>query len=311
MMRWLQDDSRTRGEIASILWASESKIYGRFGYGEAAPRVEATIENAHARLRSDVEVDGVVRLVSPETARAVIPALYEEATAPVPGAVRREERDWAGYFRDPEHWRDGASPARYAVAYRGSEAVGYATYGQKQKWEDSHPQGETLAYDVTAVDGAASAALWQYLFALDLTTKTSTSSLTLNDPLSAMLEDPRRLRIKVDEGLWVRILDVKAFLEAREYSADGSVVLEISDPMYEDIAGVFRLTVEGGRASVERVDAEADLAMGIEELGCLSLGRGGARALMLAGRIRGDQTAVSLLDRMMWWPVPARCPVNF
>ncbi|MDQ1461465.1 MAG: hypothetical protein QOI08_2949, partial [Actinomycetota bacterium] len=36
MMKAMHDDARDRGEAAAILTASESSIYGRFGYGVAA-----------------------------------------------------------------------------------------------------------------------------------------------------------------------------------------------------------------------------------------------------------------------------------
>ena len=64
MMAAMHDDARERGEPAAILTASESSIYGRFGYGVAAWRFGLTAQNAHAsRSRAADDDDGRMRLV--------------------------------------------------------------------------------------------------------------------------------------------------------------------------------------------------------------------------------------------------------
>jgi predicted acetyltransferase len=46
MMRRQLDDLHERGEPLAILWASEAAIYGRFGYGIAAPAMRIDAERA-------------------------------------------------------------------------------------------------------------------------------------------------------------------------------------------------------------------------------------------------------------------------
>jgi predicted acetyltransferase len=50
MMRRLLADVRARGEPVAALWASEGAIYGRFGFGVAAPVTELTARRPAARL---------------------------------------------------------------------------------------------------------------------------------------------------------------------------------------------------------------------------------------------------------------------
>ena len=56
MIGALHDDARDRGEIASVLTASESIIYKRFGYGAATWRLGCSIAWAYARLREPWDV---------------------------------------------------------------------------------------------------------------------------------------------------------------------------------------------------------------------------------------------------------------
>ena len=64
-VRKLHDDARERGEIAAVLTASESMIYGRFGYGPATWRMGCTIEPSARRPWARPVADtGSIRLVA-------------------------------------------------------------------------------------------------------------------------------------------------------------------------------------------------------------------------------------------------------
>src|SRR3990172_8350211 len=47
MMRRHLEDVRVRGEATSMLYASESSIYGRFGFDSAAPSGEISLRRGH------------------------------------------------------------------------------------------------------------------------------------------------------------------------------------------------------------------------------------------------------------------------
>src|SRR5215469_12100311 len=67
--------ARERGEVASILMASEYPIYGRFGFGHATTRVEYTVDTAAAHfLRTG---DGTVEFTEPERLRELAPPLFD------------------------------------------------------------------------------------------------------------------------------------------------------------------------------------------------------------------------------------------
>src|SRR5580765_8123451 len=60
LMQGQLDDLRERGEPLAILWASEAAIYGRFGYGIAAPSTEMNGETARFSYRDDPGPTGAV-----------------------------------------------------------------------------------------------------------------------------------------------------------------------------------------------------------------------------------------------------------
>ena len=64
MMAAMHDDARERNEPAAILTASESSIYGRFGYGVAAWRLGLTAERNRIEFARDDDDAGSVRLVA-------------------------------------------------------------------------------------------------------------------------------------------------------------------------------------------------------------------------------------------------------
>ena len=76
-----------------------------------------------------------------------------------------------------------------------------------------------------------------------------------------MLAEPRRLQLRVSDGMWVRIVDVPAALAARSYAQDGALVLEVSDEFLPDAAGRWRLTVSGTTGTVEPTTDPADLQL--------------------------------------------------
>ena len=69
------DDCRERGEALSGLWASESSIYGRFGYGDAAPVVDITIDGPNVGVPPATDE---VHFVDIDTARDLLPPVYDQ-----------------------------------------------------------------------------------------------------------------------------------------------------------------------------------------------------------------------------------------
>lgn len=298
------EDAAARGEPLAALWASDSAIYGRFGYGLAALGVEVELDTAVLALHRRAADPARVQLLSNDEARTILPAVFDRAVSLRPGMFRRSAAWWElRRFRDQPEDRDGQTAYRYAAALADGEAVGYVQYRVKAEWAD-HAAHRIRVVDLVAVTPSAWVGLWTFLFSHDLVTKVVAGNRPADDPVFGLLEGPRRASRKTFDGLWVRILDLPAALETRRYATDGTLVMEVSDP-YGWTAGVWRLDVVGGRATCTPEGGPSELALDIEDLGSLYLGRSAVWELAGAGRIRGPADALSRLDRLFsWMPQP-------
>jgi predicted acetyltransferase len=314
MMTRQMKDIHERGEPLAALWAAESSIYGRFGYGMAVPHVRLTIESDRAALADATPPNGQFRLVDRDTALAQFPSVYDSVVAGHPGLLRRS----------PVHWRrrtfEGAAPPagmtrRHYVLYEvAGEARGYAAYRARDHWtDDLFPTGEVMVQELMAVDSEAYAAMWSYCLNIDLTTRVKAHQRRLDEPLPFLLADPRRVRTELADGLWVRLVDVPKALGGRRYAAAASVVIDVVDDFCPWNTGRFRLDADAeGRASCDATDASPDLRIAARELGAAYLGTTRLRTLAEA-RLVDELTpgALDRVDRMFGWHQPAWCAEVF
>lgn len=286
MMRRQLDDVRSWGEPLAVLTASEPVIYGRFGYGVGTYHVNAEIDTVRVRLSVPPGTDDVrLRYADPADVLDACEAVYAQLVARRPGMVARIpgwERLW---LLDTESERDGASPLQCVLAERDGEVVGYARFRIKRDWEPAGPKGTVVVQDVDALDPAAHAALWRFLFGIDLTSKVDTRRRPLDEPWQYLVSDIRRCALLVRDSLHVRLVDVGAALQARTYQTPVDVVLEVEDAFCPWNEGRWRLTGDPKGASCERTADAADLALSVRELGSAYLGGVPLASLAAAGRV--------------------------
>ena len=82
-------DVRERCEAVAALWASESIIYGRFGYGLAAEGVALEIERARTGFARGTPGCGRCRLIDREEALRTWPKVYDQVLPKQPGMYTR------------------------------------------------------------------------------------------------------------------------------------------------------------------------------------------------------------------------------
>lgn len=285
MARQLEDVGE-RGEAVAVLNASESLIYGRFGYGLASSHLDVEVDRRHGALTVPPS-EGQVTLLEADEAGKVLPAIFDQARRRQPGDLDRSAARWEVRLRDREQDRKGAS-ARFHAVHESAlgEADGYATYRVRSHWEHGQPRGRVLADEVVALTPEAYAGLWRFLLSLDLTEAVEARNRPVDEPLRWMLADPRRLRVTLlSDFLWLRLVDVGTALAARRYPVAGRLVLDVADAFCPGKGG--RYALEGGPDGAEcrPTDAEPDLALGTADLASLYLGGVAASALAAAGRV--------------------------
>lgn len=297
LMRRQLDDIRERGqEPIAALWASESLIYGRYGYGLASSAMTMTVPRAHNRMH-DVPgaADLRVRLVDTGKSVGLVRPVYDRQVSRRPGMLALETDVWrTARILDPESRRDGASPLRtLLVEDAAGELRGYARYATKSEWDSSGPTGTTIVRELEALDPAAAAAAWRYLLDLDLISTTRMRNRPTDDPLRYLLVDPRRAQPELGDALYVRIVDAAGALRARTYAAPVDAVIEVADPFCGWNSGRWRLVADGPRVDCERTEAGADLSLDVRELGAVYLGGTSLHALAGAGLVT-EHTAGSV-----------------
>src|SRR5207302_4256203 len=83
--------------------------------------------------------------------------------------------------------------------------------------------------------------LWRWLLDFDWTSQFQANVLPLDHPLFLLLAEPRRMRFELNDGVWVRLLDLEAAFAARTFAAAGDVVVELTDPFLPENAGRWRI----------------------------------------------------------------------
>ena len=306
LMRRELEDVHGWGEPLAALWASEASIYGRFGYGQAAPSGHVKSDRARFSLRE--EAAGSVRFVDADEAFELFPPVYERVRATRAGMPSRDERWWKEHrLADPESWRRGASRKFYAAVELDGAVEGYAYYRVKDEWEDGFPKGEVRVIEALATSVQAERTLWSFLHGIDLVVRVAVPIFDPGSTLPLLVRDPRALGLRVGDGLWLRLVDVDAALRARSYKPGESVVLEVRDELCPWNAGRYRVGDDAGRT-----EDTADLALDVTDLASAYLGGFDfhrlARAGLVEERVEGAVEAATILFRT---DLPPFCPEVF
>jgi len=323
MRRQLSDVSQGSEPVAA-LFASEAAIYGRFGYGSAAPAQSFTVRTSDGRVRipsggGSAESDEIptLRPTEPKAAARDLATVYDAVREHRPGMITMDERWWTASLEDPEFFRDDHSVLRCVVAEGRSGPRGYALYRTKGEWDsDGIPGGLLSVRDLFATDPVACAALWADLLSRDLIGEVTARRRPPDDPLPYLLSDSRRARARGADGLWIRIVDLPAALRARRYSAPVDVVIEVVDDLLPANSGTWRLAAGGladqSEPSCELTGSPADIRLPVSALGAAYLGGtrlGGLAAAGLITELRPG--AIAELSAAMWWDPGPWSPIMF
>lgn len=283
------------------LEASEAGIYGRFGYGPSTLWCELTVDRREARFHDEVADPGGVRSVRPVEHRDQLERVYERWRRQTPGGLHSPRRLWDEVFSDHEEFRHGGT-ALFCLLHADGFVL-YRVHGDREK--------KVEISKLAAVTPEAHIALWRVLLGMDLYAQVKTLTHP-HDVLPYLLTDPRLVRTTlIEDGLWLRLLDVPAALEARTYAADVSAVFDVSDGVLGG-GGRYALDVRDSKARCVSTDAPADVQMDLSVLGSLYMGAHRASAFATANRLRcNDAGLPAQLDAAFAADVPAELGFGF
>ena len=288
LIRAMHDDARNRGEAIAGLEASESVIYGRFGYGLAATLAEYTIDSRAAAFAVPAPDVGL-SLIDKEEALTRLPAIFDRQRRTRAGEVDRSPAYWVQALADPPHDRGGLSARFHLVCDEG-----YVLYRADHDAEMFRGRRVGLvAEELRGTTAEVEAALWRFVLDLDLVGQVTVKRRPVDEPVRWRLADPRQLMTtSIEDRLYVRILDTTAAFESRGYQADGRLVLDVVAPRSPEGADdgapgrwVLEAGPEGASCRRARVGEDADLRLGLAALGTLFMGGFPASVLAAGGRI--------------------------
>ena len=286
--------AKERGLAVAALTATEATIYGRFGFGAAIfkDQIELRVGSGfdiHAPITGTCEYLDVQQLA--EASRVVFDKFHATQTgsigrcAPVMevlnGSVEKSTRKHDDKIRAVGHWDEQGN------------LDGYAT------WKSADRDDAINVIDFVPTNTDASVAMWAFLGSLDLVRRVRFNRARNDEHLPWALTDRRRYIVKEhDDLLWLRVLDPAAVLTARNYYTEGEVCFRVIDTM--GIAdGVWRLTVEKGKATCVPTDDEPELDINVAALGSTLLGGVNIHALTTVGWVKGNQEAIDVFGMLL------------
>lgn len=283
LMRAQLDDIAGRGEPLATLRASQTAIYGRFGYGIATRGRGLRVATDRPGWRSGAPEGGSVRLLDRTEMVPVLREVHGAIALHSTGGITRWDSWWAHLGRrltEPGHVL-----AAVHTAEHGDDGFAVAVLA-----EGGDFARRTLdVVDLHAADTTATAGLWRFLLGVDLVGSVTSRMRPLDEPLELLLADPRACAVTgFEDETWLRLVDVPTALAARSYGPADPVLIAVHDPLLEANAGVYRIA----DGSAERV---APLGGPVQpQLECT------AAALSMA--YLGDRTP-SQLTATGWWVV--------
>lgn len=309
LMRAQLDDCRRRGEPVAYLWATEDRIYGRFGYGIASVSGEIEIARERTAYHATPDAPPDARLASLEEAEALVAPVYERVAADTPGMFARTPAWWqARVLDDPDWRREGAGQLQCVIVDLGSGPAAYALYRVNFGTDRGIPTGAIDVVEAMGDSPAATRAIWRYLLDIDWTARVKGRLLPIDHPLFLLLAEPRRLRFNVRDGLWVRLVDIGAALSARSYATEDSVVIEVADEFCPWNRGRWRVSEKGAEQTGNEAEIRCDVtALGSVYLGGFTWSRLG-RALRVEERRPG---ALARADGLFRTSIAPWCPEIF
>ena len=306
------DDCRERGEAASVLMASESSIYGRFGYGVATLTAGWRIGASGGRFGREADTGGSFRFLLQEDAADTLAAIYPQAMAGRSGALNRPGDWYEGILARKAGWMGGGD--LFVVVHNGPDGVddGYVLYRVDTSGPPGGELGSVDIVELIAGDPVVEAALWRFCLDIDLVEEVRYLWGPTDPAVAAWLAAPRHLETtRLQDYLWLRPLDVTALLGRRTYRADGRIVLGVDDPDDRRVDGNWSVEVSAGVAQTERTDDSPDVTLSAASLGSVCLGGQSIEALARTGVVSGHPPAVTRADLMMGTARPPWCITKF
>lgn len=291
--------SRDLGLAASALLASESGLYGRFGYGVASTVCRYEVETVFGALRADAPVVGEVRFAFDAEQTATDLAAVHDLVVTRSAMTSRPPAIWDIYFDEKQSWAGGGKRS-FAVHYDDDGSPdGYVAYRIETN-QVGHGVTESRAEveEYVAANVGAELALWRYVMALPLVRRAVFHHMPSDAAATHFLLDPRQMvKTRQTDNVWLRPLDIERLLAERRYEQDGTFAFDFDDPQFPELCCRYRIRVTNGVGEVEQSGETSGVVMTPAQLGSLLTGEVRAVELARVGVLHGPADEIVAIDR--------------
>lgn len=302
------------GTPVALLHASEGGIYRRFGFGPATRWRQVRVDTRRVQFLPDTPgAAGSMHVLQRADAHDVCASVHDRVRRGVAGGLSRPASWWPVVLGDTDVYLGGTKGHLVLVHHDELGAAdGYAIYAVDHDWSRGQADHTLAVWELVGVDLEVELALWRTLIEHDLVAAV-TGPIAVDHPLFDVVADGRQVGTDWEQDLlWARPLDVAALLSARRYRTAGRLVIEVHDELLPHLGGTFELSVDdSGAGSCTRVGSQAQLHLGVAELGSVLLGGIGWGRLARAGRVRGGPDALASADEMFAVDPSPWCWVRF
>ena len=291
MMRVQLSDVYEKGEWFAALWAEESPIYGRFGYGIGSLHENWTLERQHNAFNTNIDDKGTIEYINSTEITELLPPIYEQATIDIPGIIQRPENYWKVIEKDFESKRNNESKIQHVVYIQDKQINGYVSYRTAPHSISVH---ELMGIDLSSI-----VALWRFCLDMDLRLQAQIYRRPLDDIFPLLLIDSGKLSRTIKEGLWLRLVNVREALAVRKYAIENNLVLRVFDSFCKWNDQTLELQTDGIESNCLPSNSKPDICISASDLASAYLGAIKFSTLLKCGRIQQETAnAVHKADMM-------------
>ncbi len=256
----------------SILFASKSAIYQRYGYSVVSTQNSCDIAPDKIKFQSQTYLssNGLLKQVR-ENEVEVLNSIYRKFTASRTGYLVREKFKWeTGVLNPPP--TPGAVLDKVIYEENG-DALGYVIYTMEPHFTDQGIVQKITIRDMAWLTISAWYGIWDFFTKMDLAQNIHWMQAPPDDPMPHLIQEPGDLNIKSTRGLLARIIDIEKAVPVRGYSEDGELIFNIkNDDMCPWNNGTWRVNIKNGKGSIEKSDKEPEISMNINTMAMLLFG---------------------------------------
>ena len=284
------------GQVLSGLYTPHFALYRRYGWMLAVRVLRYSFRPKDTVLIVPGQPRGKATRVSHEE-WARLDDVYRAFIARRNGYLHRSEQWWQqGVLRDFfDRRRDDLD---VAVWVNDNEWRGYVVYEIKG-WSEGGPR--LRVRDFVALDSDAYVGLVRYLLRHDLVSQLQWWA-PLDDPFLNLLDDPTRVEVAYDSGMFLRVVDVAGAFAARPYLAEASgqsLTLELTDEAAPWNAGCWRLEAEDGSTLARKCEEAPGLSLDVSVLAALFNGFLSPREAARGGLMKAyNESALAAADHI-------------